>query len=216
MAKRQTKVDEVYDYIISELVQQHFVSGDRLVISQIANRCNSSDIPVREAFRLLESDGYIKINANRGATVVGFSREMMHNIAEVKGVLEGYAARLSVDYLSPNDFRELHNINEQMHLAAKNRDNAAYSEMNIKFHTYIYEKIPNVDLQELIHKIWQKWSFTAKVFSVTPQRMTDSCVEHETILSLLEQKKYDEVEQFVRRHKVNALSDWGDELPSDL
>lgn len=212
MKKKQTKVEKVYDYILSELVQQHFVAGDRLVISQIANSCNSSEIPVREALRLLESDGYIKINANHGATVVGFSKEMLRNISEVKGILEGYATRVSLDYLSPNDLRTLHNINEQMHTAAQNGDDAQYSEMNIRFHTYIYEKVPNKELQELIQKIWQKWRFTAQVFSVTPQRMSNSYQEHKIILNLLEQKKYDEVEQFVRCHRINALSEWGDEL----
>lgn len=209
---RKSKVSIVYDYILSEIIQRHLVAGDRLLISQIAASCNSSEIPVREALRLLESEGYVTMNANRGATVVGFTKEMLRNISEVKGILEGYATRTSLDYLSPNDLRVLKSINEQMHEAAIAGDNVRYSEMNIQFHGYIYEKNPNKELRDLIHKLMQKWQFTAKVFSVTPQRMNASYQEHKIILNLMEEKKYDELEQYVRFHKSNALSSWGNEL----
>lgn len=214
MSKQQTKVNDVYVFLMSELAKQHYVTGDRLVISQIASQCNTSEIPVREALRLLESDGYVKINANRGATVVGLTRETFRNIAEVKGVLEGYATRVCIDYLSPNDIRELRSINEQLHSAAQNNNYMLYSETNIRFHDAIYCHLPNADLRDLIKKTWQKWIFTSQLFSIIPKRMDSSYQEHLIILSLIEGKKYDETEQYVRRHIDNALSAWGDEFSS--
>ncbi len=44
-----------------------YKAGDRLIISQIAKECQVSEIPVREALRRLESDGYVKMNVNQGA-----------------------------------------------------------------------------------------------------------------------------------------------------
>ena len=64
MGKQLTKVNEVYEYLMSELIQRNYKSGERLVISQISKKCNTSETPVREALRMLESDGYVKISAN--------------------------------------------------------------------------------------------------------------------------------------------------------
>lgn len=215
MARKQTKVDEVYDYLLSEFVNQHFHAGDHLVISSIARQCSTSEIPVREALRQLESDGYIKIDANRGATAIGITRESIRNISQIKGVLEGYATRLAVNYLTPNDIRQLYSINERMHEAALCNDDELYSKMNISFHRSIYQHLPNTDLCNLIEKLWQKWNFTKQVFSIFPVRMNLSYQEHLDILKLIEERKYDEVEICVRRHKISALEGWVDTLPSE-
>ena len=215
MGKQLTKVNEVYEYLMSELIQRNYKSGERLVISQISKKCNTSETPVREALRMLESDGSVKISANRGAIVVGFTRETILNIAEVKSVLGGYATRVCIDYLSPNDIRELYNINEQMYAALENNEVDLYSELNFLFHNTIYEHLPNADLLDLIHKVWDKWHFTTRVFSVTPQRMASSYQEHLTILSMIEKKMYKEVEEYVRQHKSKALFDWSEDFPSE-
>ena len=207
MAK-ESKVDAVYNFIMNEFAQYHYQEGDRLIISQLAKCCNTSEIPVREALRRLESEGYLKIDKNRGATVTGFSKSVLQNIAQVKGVLEGYATRLAVDYMTPNDIRELYEINEKMRSASQEQNDVIYSEMNRRFHSEIYKHVPNPELRDLIERLTNRWYFTASVFSMVPERMTSSYQEHSIILSLIEARKYDELENYVRKHKINALSAW--------
>ena len=207
-----SKVEIVYDYMLSELAQQHYNEGDHLVISRIATNCKTSVIPVREALRRLESDGYVKIDANRGATVVGITKETLKDIAETKGVLEGYATRVAIDYLTPKDIRTLYDINEELHVAAKSNDDTAYSEKNKLFHHFIYEHVPNIVLKNQIEKLLEKYNFTAWVFNATPQRMVASYGEHLEILRLIEERKSDELEIYVRNHKMNAISQWAQEL----
>ncbi|MCR2025994.1 hypothetical protein [Anaerotruncus colihominis] len=67
----------------------------------------------------------------------------------------------------------------------------------------------------MIHKVWDKWHFTTRVFSVTPQRMVSSYQEHLMILSMIEKKMYKEVEKYVRQHKSKALFDWSENFPSE-
>lgn len=214
MAKRGNKVDQVYNYLLGEIVKGRYVNDDHIVISEVAAACGVSDTPVREALRRLESDSYVKITANQGAVVVGFSREAIIHTFEIKGMLEGYAARQSVDYLSPYDISVLSKINENMHQAALAQQYDQFSQLNIDFHMYIYEKCPMPELTSLIRDLWKKWSITKSVFSTAPSRMEESYQEHLRIIELLEQRDAEELERFMRQHKANAARQMTMSLPA--
>ncbi|MCI7705160.1 MAG: GntR family transcriptional regulator [Clostridiales bacterium] len=204
MAKRGNKVEQVYAYLLNEIVKGHYTNNDHIVINEVAAACGVSDTPVREALRRLESDSYVKITANQGAVVVGFSREAIIHTFEIKGMLEGYASRLSIDYLSPYDINMLRKINEDMHTAALEKQYDRFSQLNIDFHMYIYERCPMPELTSLIRDLWKKWSITKSVFSTAPTRMEESYQEHLQIISLIEQRDAEGIERFMRQHKANA------------
>ena len=204
MINYKSKVDLAYDYLIEKINMGEYSQGDRLVISQISKQLSISDIPVREALRRMESDGYIKILANQGAVVFGLSKTRLINIYQIRGVLEGYASRLAVDCLTPKQIRQLYVNIEKTHEAYEKKNYKKVSQLNYEFHMSMYENIPNHELYNIIFELWQKWSITKKVFSVAPQRIPASMEEHKKILELIETKKHDEVEQFVRTHKLAA------------
>ena len=114
MEKYKSKVDIIYDLLMTDIAKGVYRQDDRLVISQIARQNNVSDIPVREALRRLESEGYVKISANQGATVCAFSIDRLLEIIRIKSVLEGYATRLSIDYVTPALLKKLRSLNGQM------------------------------------------------------------------------------------------------------
>jgi DNA-binding GntR family transcriptional regulator len=204
MIKYKSKVDIAYDYLIDKINQGEYNQGDRLVISQLSKQLSISDIPVREALRRMESDGYVKIIANQGAVVSGLSKTSLINIFQIKGVLEGYASRLAVDCLTPEQIKQFYVNIEKSEEAFRKKNYKKVSLLNYEFHMGMYENIPNRELYNTIYDLWQKWSITKMVFSVAPQRIPASVGEHKKILELIEAKKHDEVERFVRMHKQAA------------
>lgn len=205
---RQNKVELVYQHLLNEIASMHYQSGEKLVISRIAKECGVSDIPVREALQRLQSNGYVRIVPNQGAMVIGINRDTIANIVQIKGVLEGFATRLSINYLSVHDIQLLHQLNEELKKAADEGNLALVSELNQKFHLAIYERLPQNELVGMIADLWQKWSFTKNIFSVSETVRNQSYEEHEHILSLISERKYDEVEQTVREHKFKAIASW--------
>lgn len=212
MIEYKTKVDIIYDILIDNISKGVYKAGERLVISQISKDNHISDIPVREAIRRLESEGYVQIHPNQGAVISEFTRERLIEIFQIKAVLEGYAARLSVDYITPRDIRELQNINNQLAKALEEGNHKKYSQLNIRFHLRIYECMPQKKLYGMIQDLWKKYSITQSVFSLAPKCMTNSIQEHKEIIRLLEEKKADELELVMRRHKMRA----GHELTMQL
>ena len=84
MKQYKTKVDLIYDILIKDIESGRYKPGERLVISQISKNNEVSDIPVREAIRRLESEGYVQLNANYGPVVGDFSLDHLNQIFQIK------------------------------------------------------------------------------------------------------------------------------------
>lgn len=212
MIDYKSKSELVYEQLLKQIVGNSFHNGDRLVISRIAREYNVSDIPVREAIRRLESEGYVKHEENKGFTVSFLSKESLIDIFQIRGVLEGYAARLSVDVLTPRDIDKLEEINNELAKSIADGNTDRYSELNQEFHLAMYVPVKNTELITLIRELWQKWSVTMTVFKVAHSRVQHSVEEHRHILDLIRAGKSDEVETVVRQHKFAA----GQEMVAEL
>lgn len=200
----KSKVDLIYEALINDITSGVYQSGDRLVIRRIAKENSISEIPVREAIRRLESEGYVNISANQGARVSLVTKADVIEIFQLKGLLEGYAARLAIDYLKPEDYAALRKINEELKEATESKDYSRCGDLNVQFHLNMYACLPQKRLYDMIKELWKKWQITKSVFRLSPERSLRAVTEHEEILSLMEQKKYDESELCVRWHKFHA------------
>lgn len=206
MKKYKTKVEIVYENLKEDIVSGIFKPGERIVISQIAKLNEVSDIPVREAIRILASENLITILPNVGPIVSEIEEEDVIEHFMIRGILEGYASRLSIDYITEEKAVELQSIIEKMKKSITESNLKEYGELNKLFHCSIYESIPYPTLYRMIIELWDRWERTRSVFVLAPERLMESIGEHEKILELIKEKKYDEVESFIRDHKMHAAT----------
>ncbi len=200
----KSKVEIVYEDILDKIATGQYKHGDRLIISQVARDNNVSDIPVREAIRTLEKEGYLHVQANQGAVVSSPTKESLEEIFEMRAVLEGYAARSSIDYLTKKDFADLRQCNKKLDEALKAQNINRYSQLNMDFHLRIYRVLPHKMMYNMITDLWKKYSITKSVFSLVQGRAATSVEEHELLLQKMEAKDYDGVELMMRQHKMQA------------
>lgn len=200
----RSKADLAYEGILKDISSGFFAQGEKLITRQISKRYNVSEIPIREALKRLESEGYVTHSANKSVVVSIMDKSTLTKIFQIKGVLEGYATRISIDYLTESDLNSLEEINKKIETAYSKHSNDDYSSLNNAFHAKIYEKNPNQELTKLIMDLWKKWAMTKRVFNVSPERVKRTIEDHKKIIELIRNKKYDDVETFVREHKFNA------------
>lgn len=121
----------------------HFQTGERLGEVAVAEQLGVSRTPVRLAFRTLEQEGLLQRAGKRGFMVREFTEVDVRCAVEVRGVLEGLAARrLAEQGLSAALADELQVwIQKGRGLLAKGhlveRDADAWSELNRRFHELI-------------------------------------------------------------------------------
>lgn len=217
LAEYKTKVDIAYDALMEGILNGVYVPGDRIIISRVAEQNQMSEIPVREAIRRMESEGYLELSANHGAIVSQLVQEIdqIEQLFQLKGVLEGYAARLSIDYLSTDNIVELHAQNQKMRQTLENGDIREYSDLNVDFHMMMYDCIPQKMIVNMIRDLWKKWIITKATFKLAYLRVPASCDEHEEIIALVEKKKYDALEFFMRQHTLESGKQFVKLLVSD-
>lgn len=121
----------------------HLQPGEKLREVQIAERLGMSRTPVRLAFRTLEQEGLLERTGKQGFVVRSFSREDVLCGLEIRGVLEGLAARrLAERGLNDEERRDLKAcIDDGSRLVARTDpdedDLLQWSELNGRFHDII-------------------------------------------------------------------------------
>src|SRR5882724_3322653 len=88
----RTLVDHVVEAIVQAAATGIFMPGDRIVEADVARRLNVSRVPVREALRLLESQGIVVSMPYRGMRLMEVSADRLRKILEVRLALETMAA----------------------------------------------------------------------------------------------------------------------------
>lgn len=136
--------------LLERIVAGHYQPGDRLVELQIARDFGSSQAPVREALRDLETAGLVTIRPRRGCFVNDYHARTQHEIYVARGALEEAAARLAVPRLK-GDVSALAVHLEGMREAARTHDIEAAILHSVSFHRTILEAAAN----ELLLKMWE-------------------------------------------------------------
>src|SRR5215469_15430926 len=94
--QRSRLADEVADILRKQIITGELGSGTQLLQIQLAERLGVSRTPLREAFRILERDGLVKIsNGNKTVAVAHLGVEDQLATYEVRAVTDGLAARLT-------------------------------------------------------------------------------------------------------------------------
>jgi len=94
-----------------------------------------------------------------------------------------------------------------MKAAVDDFDFEQFGALNRRFHTVIYHHCGNQFLIETVLQIWKQMDRIRRtVFNLVPKRARESIQEHETIIRMLREKApEEEIEKFVRKHKLNTM-----------
>jgi DNA-binding GntR family transcriptional regulator len=129
-------------------------AGSRIDQAQLAQDLNVSLVPVREALKKLEGEGFVQIIPRRGAFVTATSVKDMEELYFARALLEGQAAYHAVDKLKTPDFKRLDELVNVMEHALEVRDYNAFNTANRAFHFTIYEANANSYIMNMIAGMW--------------------------------------------------------------
>jgi DNA-binding GntR family transcriptional regulator len=208
MAQTSTKADISYALLKERIAKGVYGPGYRVVIDQLARETGISSIPLREAIRRLEAEGWLEFIPKVGARVTVFDTNAYTQTMQVLARLEGYATALAQHQLTAEDIEAAREINRDMAQALDDFDPARFTKLNRQFHASIYEHCGDEHLRSLIATERGRLDMIrGATLSYVPGRARASVVEHDALLNLLAAPgfNFDAIEAAARQHNLNTL-----------
>lgn len=151
-----TLAQTVADRLRAALLEGRFAPDEKLNEASLSLMLQVSRTPVRSALHSLTADGLLDYVPNRGYSVRSIDRERMSSIFDVRGVLEGLAARLAaeqgLDASGQANFAEALAAGDS--ILGKGRllaaDRALFIDVNARIHAAILEAAGNRMLQDML------------------------------------------------------------------
>lgn len=190
----------VIDSIRDSILNGQFSLGSRFDQKAIAEDLGVSLVPVREALRMLEGEGFVTINPRRGAFVTDISAAELEELYMIRAELEDLATRRAVPNLNPAQMAELAAIIELMEEATGMQEFAQLMELNRNFHFTIYNASESPLLSEMMSSLWNRSSLYRRVFTYLPERAIQALQEHKEIYDACREGDSDAAGSAVRRN----------------
>ena len=198
------KSHAIYRALRERILSNDIRPGTRLVMRDVANQYRASDIPVREALRMLERDGLVETAPYRGARVTTLTAKEVDETYFIRSHLESIATGLAAERITDAELTQLDLLMIEMSAAVDVRDGPRFSDLNHQFHHTIVASCGNDMLRELTMDIWQRHSGFQRVFRMLPERLAISQREHEGIMAALRDHDAERASRLALLHKLSV------------
>jgi DNA-binding GntR family transcriptional regulator len=183
--------------------------GDRIRQEMVAGALDLSLIPVREALRVLESEGQVTYRPRRGYAVTELDVGELGEIYELRRLLEGEAVRRALAQLGDDDLRRMRDAVTANARAAAAGDVGEALVTNRQFHFAIFEAAGSQHLVRLIRLLWESTETYRALYNNSPDARAAIEDEHGRILAALEARDAGAVIAELDRHRAHALESLG-------
>ena len=179
--------------------------GERLSEEKLASSLKVSRVPLREALRHLEAEGYVTFPSNNQVAVTKPTIEDLEDYYSIASVLEGLSARLAVGRAHPEEFSQLRDLHQLLKEAYQEKNVDRYLQANSNFHRFIAGMARNERLHRLINQMRQEIQKSRILALQLPQRLDFSMREHDQILDAFLKRNPELAEATVVKHLNNQM-----------
>ena len=177
-----------YSHVRDALLKGALRPNQRIHQVSLAQQLGMSLVPVREALRKLEAEGFVRILPHRGVFVSAISRAEMEDVFAVRLAIEGMATKQAVLRITDQQLEKLADLISRMKLALDSHDHTQLLELNQQFHFTLYEASGREYLCSLITHLWQKGTRYRTSYIQLPERANQAHEEHKEILQALQER----------------------------
>jgi len=194
--ERRTTQELVFEFLRDAILSGRLRGGSHLIQDKIATELKVSRVPVREALLQLESEGLVRMEAHRGASVVWLSPDDVEEIFEIRAILVCAAIRRVVPNLTDEQIDRL----EQISARKRGRVDEQRVQLKYDFYTVLFENLDRPRLRRMIDKLAAE---VDRYLLLTPERPH---VGHRELVEPLRARDADAVARVMETH-LQMVSD---------
>ncbi|MGZ5182448.1 MAG: GntR family transcriptional regulator [Ramlibacter sp.] len=175
--------------------------GQRITERFVADHIEGmSRTPLREAFKILEAEGLVRIEPNRGAVVTALSVDEVEAAIEVLIGLETLAAEPACERITAAEIAEIEALHAQMDRAYRDGQLMAYFRLNQAIHQHIVDAARNPVLSRIYASECARIQRYRYAGNQQHERWGRAVREHESILDALRLRAGAMLREILRQH----------------
>lgn len=189
----------VADFLRRAILDGDIRPGERVRQEQVAERLGSSRIPVREALRILEAEGLVEHQANKGARVPRLDEHEVDVAYQMRERLEPLALSESIPRLGAADLQRLDEIQRQIEA---DTDLSQFLALDREFHLLTYSGCQIDSLTSMVTRLWNSTQHYRRAFVALggPGRSWVINAEHRLLLDAIERGDLVDAERCLSGH----------------
>lgn len=203
-----TLAERVYATIKEAILNLSLKPGSPLVEDELARQLGTSKTPVRDALLALERDGLVTKIPYKGTYVSEVTVRDATEIFELRAVLEGLAARLAVEAITPQELAEAERLLAISDDALERGELQVASEYGRRFHAIFHRRADNRRLMPILEHLEEQFARIRRMSDQVGGRLHRSSREHREILAALKTGDATRVEQAMRHHMESVIDDF--------
>jgi DNA-binding GntR family transcriptional regulator len=199
--------EKIYKLIKRAILRRELKPGERITEMELSNKFGISRTPIREAFRRLESEGFLTIMPRKGAKVTEINENDVIEFYQIKGALEALAGVLALKYITEEDIKEMEKINNELKKMVLSKDENSFEDFN-KLHNSFHEKFVLLSNNRLLIEILSKLikRFMRFRLMVEQSEFIDEVIsQHNDIIEAFKDKNPEKVQKSILRNAYFGL-----------
>ena len=195
---RLTAHEHVRERLRQAILSGQLPSGARLVQADIAEELGVSITPVREALRDLANEQMIRLDAHRGGIVYELTDSELHEILDLRLLLEVEAMRRAAELIAPAQLERARALHEEMQATDETAD---WVMLNRRFHVTLYEAADRPRLLGIVRNLLDaSVMYVSAAETRLPDHRERAGKDHATILRMLEGHDVEGAVEAIRSH----------------
>ena len=199
----QTMVDHAVAAIISGATRGVILPGDRIVEADLARALGMSRVPIREALRVLESQGVVTSAPYKGIRLMEVTHERLEQVLDVRANLETLAAKraLEAGRNDANGLARLRKARDELELMAHREDVYGFALADAGFHRVLCELGGNPVLSMLWESLARQVTIIGGLATLG-KPMREIVKEHDLLIDVFAAGDYDAMANELHDHIV--------------
>jgi DNA-binding GntR family transcriptional regulator len=207
--------EKVYIELQEAILSEALKKGESLTELSLSEKLGVSRTPVRSALQRLSEVGLVKIVPNRGAVVLGVTKEDILDIYRIRMRLEGLASAMAALNMSDADKKKLTETVElsEFYLSKNNTENL--KELDTSFHRVIYEASGSRTLARILSDLHLNTKGYRRISLAIPGRLERTTKEHREFLNAILAGDAEKADRLTSEHIEHALANMLTALSED-
>jgi len=194
--------ERIVESIVEAAARGQFLPGDRIVEAEVARQLNVSRVPVREALRLLESQGVVENIPYRGMRLMEVTPHSMKSLRKVRLALELMAAKdvQAAATKDPAVLEPLTDCAEQIRDAAEHGDSFRLAMLDMEFHRVLCSLTDNRALMQAWEPLARQLTIVIGLSTFLQDNLKFVVQEHFDLVDVLRDGDQAALEETMEKH----------------